>query len=210
MVQGSGRGCGAAAAAPREGSAPFAVMVAIFAMVGCGAARSGPEVGEAKEVSGAGEHSKGQSGPSPHLVGIDADREDWTAKTDAWWQSHLTAQEYAVCRKAGTERPGSGDLLHMKAPGVFTCSSCGFDLFAVDDKFESGTGWPSFTRPVSAEAVTVRVDASIGMVRTEALCGRCGAHLGHVFDDGPAPTGQRWCINSVCLDHRSGRAGAKR
>ena len=195
MVQGSGRGCGAAAAAPRKGSSPFAVMVAIFAMAGCGAARSGPELGEGKEASGVGEVSKGQSGPSPHLVGLDADREDWTAKTEAWWQSHLTAQEYAVCRKAGTERPGSGDLLHM---------------FAVDDKFESGTGWPSFTRPVSAEAVTVRVDSSIGMVRTEALCGRCGAHLGHVFDDGPAPTGQRWCINSVCLDHRSGRAGAKR
>lgn len=171
-----------------------------FGLGACGAARSGAE---------AADHSLGSSVPSAHLVGIDADKEDWQAKTDDWWQAHLSAEQYAVCRKAGTERPGSGDLLHMKTPGVFTCSSCGFDLFTVDDKFESGTGWPSFTRPVSPEAVTVRVDASLGMIRSEALCGRCGAHLGHVFDDGPAPTGQRWCINSVCLDHRAGRRDAK-
>ncbi len=145
------------------------------------------------------------SGPSPHLRGIDPDTVDWKAKTEAWWQQTLEAQTFTVCRRAGTERPWTGDLLHVEEAGVFTCSSCGQSLFDKKDKFESGSGWPPFTRAIDPAKVSLHRDMSLGMVRTEVRCSRCDAHLGHVFDDGPAPTGQRFCINSVCLDHRPSR-----
>lgn len=120
-------------------------------------------------------------------------------KTDAEWQEILTPQQFSVARKHGTERAFTGEYYACTTPGVYRCVCCGAELFRSDDKFDSGTGWPSYTRPVEDAAVSVNTDVSWGMIRTEVLCSRCDAHLGHVFPDGPEPTGLRYCINSVCL-----------
>lgn len=121
-------------------------------------------------------------------------------KTDSEWQKELNELEYYVLRKEGTERAFTGDLWNNHDKGTFTCRGCGLPLFSSATKFESGTGWPSFWQPLKPEYVTENRDVSLGMVRTEVECARCGGHLGHVFDDGPKPTGLRYCINSVSLD----------
>lgn len=136
-----------------------------------------------------------------HLADIDADAVDWKTKTAAWWKQTLPEPVHQVCRQSGTERPFTGALLEQKAAGDFVCSSCGHVLFRSETKFKSGTGWPSFSAPAAKGSLTEIVDASHGMVRTEVRCGRCDAHLGHVFPDGPEPTGLRYCINSVCMLH---------
>jgi peptide-methionine (R)-S-oxide reductase len=126
-------------------------------------------------------------------------------KSEREWREQLTPDQYHVLREHGTEAPFSGQYVHTKADGTYCCAACGAELFSSQTKFESGTGWPSFTEPVNQENVTLREDRSFFMRRTEVLCRACGSHLGHVFDDGPGSTGQRWCINSVCLDLRPGK-----
>ena len=123
-------------------------------------------------------------------------------KSEQEWRQQLTPEQYRVLRKHGTEPAFSGQYVHTKTDGTYCCAACGAELFSSQTKFESGTGWPSFTEPVNTENVMLREDRSFFMTRTEVLCRACGSHLGHVFEDGPAPTGQRWCINSVCLNLR--------
>ncbi|MDX1608456.1 MAG: peptide-methionine (R)-S-oxide reductase MsrB [Candidatus Spechtbacterales bacterium] len=117
------------------------------------------------------------------------------------FKEKLTPEQYKVMREGGTERPFSGKYVHTKDKGIYKCAACGAELFSSDTKFDSGTGWPSFTEPANRENVELKEDRSGGMVRTEVICKNCGSHLGHVFEDGPPEKGgKRYCINSVCLD----------
>jgi peptide-methionine (R)-S-oxide reductase len=121
-------------------------------------------------------------------------------ESDTEWREILTEEEYRILREAGTEPRFSGDLLDVKDDGVFRCAGCGTELFSSEEKFDSGSGWPSFYDVYQQGNIETRVDTSHGMRRTEVVCGTCEGHLGHVFDDGPEPTGQRYCINSAALD----------
>ncbi len=149
-------------------------------------------------VASCGKSNRGQPGEREMNSGK---TNDWGAyRTEEEWKEILTPEEYRVLREKGTEPPGTGKYNKHYKTGVYKCAACGHELFESEDKFDSGTGWPSFTKPADKDAVKEKADNSLFMKRTEALCSRCSSHLGHVFEDGPEPTGLRYCINSVALN----------
>lgn len=164
------------------------LVMALFSFISCNQAQKKVmNTSEKKEASQA------------LLLSLAGDTLQTVVKTDAQWQAELTEMEYYVLRKAGTERAFTSELLNVKDKGIYTCAGCSLPLFSSDTKFNSGTGWPSFWQPIRSEHIIDKVDKSYGMVRIENVCARCGGHLGHVFEDGPKPTGLRYCMNGAAL-----------
>ena len=174
----------------------LAGLVAAVAIVGCARESGAADSSKADSPQSATLQvrfldDQGKPGPLTNVARV--------VKTDAEWRKQLTAEQYQVARAKGTERAFCGAFFDNKKPGVYYCVCCGLPLFTSETKFESGTGWPSFFTPIAPNRLILEEDNSFGMHRTEVLCARCESHLGHVFDDGPPPTGQRYCMNSVAL-----------
>ena len=172
-----------------------AALVAILAVAACGRRSAGAEATASVTMkAGAMKTDVKKTGVKKN------DEVGSVVKTEAEWQKVLTPEQYRVLRKKGTEIAFTGKYWNNHAKGTYRCAACGLDLFSSDTKFESGTGWPSFWEPIAESHVRKATDASLGMQRDEVQCARCGGHLGHVFDDGPKPTGLRYCMNSVSLE----------
>jgi len=167
------------------------VLLSVTLVLGCAQAQ-----GQQKEAAPA--HPQGATSPAGTKVSPPR-ADDRVVKTDAEWRRELTHEQYEVMREKGTERPFTGQYYASHEPARYVCAACGAELFSSEQKFDSGTGWPSFWAPVDGGRVATETDRSFFMTRTEVHCSRCGGHLGHVFDDGPPPTGLRYCINSVAL-----------
>lgn len=185
-----------------------AVLLTIVLMAGCGTERGKALEGEAKPESRPVSEVSMAKQNDPTVSGGVAMAEK-IVKTEEEWKEELTPEEYRVLRQKGTERAFTGKYNNEKTPGTYVCAACGQPLFLSEAKFDSGTGWPSYTAPISEDAVEEVADDSLGMRRTEVLCSRCGGHLGHVFNDGPAPTGRRYCLNSVSLDLKKDNAAGE-
>jgi methionine-R-sulfoxide reductase len=183
-----------------RGSAIVVGFLWLTSILGCGRSEAAPPDGDPAAAAG----KAAATTVRVRLIGKDGEIGEpvtvpKVVRTDEEWRERLTPEQYAITRRKGTERPFCGGLLHEKGKGVFVCIGCDLPLFASGTKFDSGTGWPSFFRAIAPENVLEEEDRSHGMMRTEILCARCDGHLGHVFDDGPAPTGRRFCLNSESL-----------
>ncbi len=192
----------------------WTLSVAIVVNGGCSATTTpdgSTAAATAQRETGNEDPARSRSGETSQRSAGPVDRETATPRaiptSEREWRERLTPEEFYVLREKGTERAFSGAYHDHHADGVYHCAGCGTPLFASEDKFDSGTGWPSFTRPMSPNRVATEVDNSFRMQRTEVLCGTCGGHLGHVFEDGPRPSGLRYCINSVSLDFSATRGG---